>query len=399
MSEQNKKLVLTGGISFNDFKDTKPSNLGNQNTSNDTKGFTPIKGLFSNDTDKLQDNDTKNIQRNLDLINRLEYLIDNLEIEIEYKSNTDYIFDELIEIEKEHLKLLNERKEKPSIVEERRKNIERLKEEKKNARQEQIKLHNLASSQNRNISSISKINKKRRSNYVDFGKNKGQEISIPMGKSLKQSILDDNYKEKTKIIQRADAIYGSDEEYFKKFKPNKKVVKPEIIKPERREENIPDIANAEKMFFPNGTLADMPLAKTIKNNINKELEKEKDALFESLKNKKIGETDVKLDDIIPNLETYAQKSVHSKSTEELFYPSMRKEPLIFIDLKLFYNGYLEFENSIRKNHPIFDKLGFKEQNKIRIKEAKKYYKNIESFFSQIGKEKTNKLLETYLQGG
>ena len=109
MSEQNKKLVLTGGISFNDFKDTKPSNLENQNSNSDTEGFTPIKGLFSDNTDKLQDNDTKNIQRNLDLINRLEYLIDNLEIENEYNSNTNYIFDELIEIEKEHLKLLHER--------------------------------------------------------------------------------------------------------------------------------------------------------------------------------------------------------------------------------------------------------------------------------------------------
>ena len=223
MSEKEKKLVLTGGINFNDFKDTKPSNLVSQNTSNDMNGFIPIKGLFLNDTDKLQDNDTKNIQRNLDLINRLEYLIDNLEIENEYNSNTDYIFDELIEIEKEHLKLLNERKEKPSIVEERRKNIERLKEEKKNVRQEQIRLHNLALSQNRNTSSISKINKKRRSNYVDFGQNKGQKISIPMEKSLKQSILDDDYKEKIKFVERANTIYGTDEEYFKSSNQIKKL--------------------------------------------------------------------------------------------------------------------------------------------------------------------------------
>ena len=399
MSEQNKKLVLTGGISFNDFKDTKPSNLENQNSNSDTEGFTPIKGLFSDNTDKLQDNDTKNIQINLDLINRLEYLIDNLEIEIEYKSNTDYIFDELIEIEKEHLKLLNERKEKPSIVEERRKNIERLKEEKKNARQEQIKLHNLASSQNRNISSISKINKKRRSNYVDFGKNKGQEISIPMGKSLKQSILDDNYKEKTKIIQRADAIYGSDEEYFKKFKPNKKVIKPEIIKPERREEDIPNITNAEKMFFPNGTLADMPLAQTIKNNINKELEKEKDALFESLKNKKIGETDVKLDDIIPNLETYAQKNMHSKNAEDLFYPSMRKASELETDIQLFEKGLIETCKLITKKEKFKKTINVDKKIEIFLNDLKHYTQNINTLFNELGVEKTNELLRLYLKGG
>ncbi len=135
--------------------------------------------------------------------------------------------------------------------------IKKLQTENEILKKQQNENRKLINSIKKKESNITKINVPGNTKYISFQTVQDEEPIIQ-----KQRILaDKEYENALKMKEIADSLYGSDEEYFKKFYDNNK--KPVWHIPEKTitKRKVNAISDSEKMFFPQGTLADMPPAK------------------------------------------------------------------------------------------------------------------------------------------
>lgn len=109
--------------------------------------------------------------------------------------------------------------------------------------------------QNKKESTISKINVKSNNKYAFQNTNRTETKFEKMVRKRNENVI--------KMQNRADNIYGNDEEYRKKYPDsfkNKKHNYFETIRDENKsgsiKNNIPDISNPEKLLFKNGMMGD-----------------------------------------------------------------------------------------------------------------------------------------------
>ena len=133
--------------------------------------------------------------------------------------------------------------------------IERIKQEEKLLKQQQREIKKIYNALDNRRTDITKIDTgNRRKSKTEFREEDNKTEPI---------IKKRNNTEDEKINRRAEILYGNAEynQYWKDV--NNKTKKQDIgeITNQPEIKPLPDISNPEKMFFKNGTLADMPVAK------------------------------------------------------------------------------------------------------------------------------------------
>ena len=134
--------------------------------------------------------------------------------------------------------------------------IERIKQEEKLLKQQQREIKKIYNALDNRRTDITKIDTGDRRSKTEFREEDNKTEPI----IKKRNNID---SEDEKINRRAEILYGNAEynQYWKDV--NNKTKKQDIgeITNQPEIKPLPDISNPEKMFFKNGTLADMPVAK------------------------------------------------------------------------------------------------------------------------------------------
>ena len=141
-----------------------------------------------------------------------------------------------------------------------------LKKEQKAIQKQQQEIKQLKEALKPRKTSLTKINVKTQN-----------PIKLTPNKNTDEELFKLRKKNNSEAMQRrADILYGSDEEYNNKYNLKQKeeetlntksnFKEQPIIEYEAQTQLQPEISNSEKMFYNNGTLADMPLGTSLKNN-------------------------------------------------------------------------------------------------------------------------------------
>ena len=141
-----------------------------------------------------------------------------------------------------------------------------LKKEQKAIKKQQQEIKKLKEALKPQKTSLTKINVKTQN-----------PIKLTPNKNTDEELFKLRKKNNNEAMQRrADILYGSDEEYNNKYNLKQKeeetlntksnFKEQPIIEYEAQTQLQPEISNSEKMFYNNGTLADMPLGTSLKNN-------------------------------------------------------------------------------------------------------------------------------------
>ena len=159
----------------------------------------------------------------------------------------------------------NIKKEIEQNAQEREQKLKRISNSKKQQR-ENAKLNNAIKNaiNNKNSNSISKINVP--TGGLGFSYNQiNSGINEPLIKKQQRNQVKKYNENLEKLQNRADILYGTDEEYFKKYTQNNSHNYNCPVKKEITKQILPDISNPDKLLFPGGkTLADMPM-KSLEN--------------------------------------------------------------------------------------------------------------------------------------
>lgn len=146
--------------------------------------------------------------------------------------------------------------------------IKSLEYQKKLLKQQQLQNQKMINYFNKLPSNLSKIN----SNFVKpAGIHQNTEQDLSLMEKKKQSVINEDLNRFNKMQNRADIFYGSDDEYYQKYfqqfqnhldfsmHPVQNLYQFNRSNPSNT--TTPDISNPDKLFFPQGTLADMPIKK------------------------------------------------------------------------------------------------------------------------------------------
>lgn len=153
-------------------------------------------------------------------------------------------------------------------IQQKENEIKSLENQKTLLKQQQLQNQKMINSLNKQPSNLTKIN----SNFVKPAvSHQSIEQDLSLMKKKKQSAINEDLNRFDKMQNRADVLYGSDDEYYQKYfqqfqnrmdfalHPVQKLYEYNPSNPSAS--SIPAISDPNKLFFPQGTLADMPLQK------------------------------------------------------------------------------------------------------------------------------------------
>ena len=153
-------------------------------------------------------------------------------------------------------------------IQQKENDIKSLENQKTLLKQQQLQNQKMINSLNKQPSNLTKIN----SNFVKPAvSHQPIEQDLSLMKKKKQSAINEDLNRFDKMQNRADVLYGSDDEYYQKYfqqfqnrmdfalHPVQKLYEYNPSSPSAS--SIPAISDPDKLFFPQGTLADMPLQK------------------------------------------------------------------------------------------------------------------------------------------
>ena len=153
-------------------------------------------------------------------------------------------------------------------IQQKENDIKSLENQRKLLKQQQLQNQKMINSLNKKPSNLTKIN----SNFVKPAvSHQPIEQDLSLMKKKKQSAINEDLNRLDKMQNRADVLYGSDDEYYQKYfrqfqnrmdfalHPVQKLYEYNPSNPSAS--SIPAISDPDKLFFPQGTLADMPLQK------------------------------------------------------------------------------------------------------------------------------------------
>lgn len=153
-------------------------------------------------------------------------------------------------------------------IQQKENDIKSLENQRKLLKQQQLQNQKMINSLNKKPSNLTKIN----SNFVKPAvSHQPIEQDLSLMKKKKQSAINEDLNRFDKMQNRADVLYGSDDEYYQKYfqkfqnhmdfalHPVQKLYEYNPSNPSAS--SIPAISDPNKLFFPQGTLADMPLQK------------------------------------------------------------------------------------------------------------------------------------------
>ncbi|MGM9993980.1 MAG: hypothetical protein ACI37R_04545 [Candidatus Avigastranaerophilus sp.] len=153
-------------------------------------------------------------------------------------------------------------------IQQKENEIKSLENQKTLLKQQQLQNQKMINSLNKQPSNLTKIN----SNFVKPAiSHQPIEQDLSLMKRKKQSVINEDLNRFEKMQNRADVLYGSDDEYYQKYFQqfqNRMVFEPypgqnpyEFSSYNPSVSKIPAISDPDKLFFLQGTLADMPLQK------------------------------------------------------------------------------------------------------------------------------------------
>ena len=292
-----------------------------------------------------------------------------------------------------------------------------LKKEQKAIQKQQQEIKQLKEALKPQKTSLTKINVKTQN-----------PIKLTPNKNTDEQLFKLRKKNNSEAMQRrADILYGTDEEYNNKYnlkqtaeetsnaKSNFKAQP--LIEYETQTPQQPEISNSEKMFYNNGTLADMPLGTSLKKNngevdltnidikktdlpkttfdliVSKNsfkngiaLTKEEKEMINYLNEQEVdinGLGKITVGELIPNLEECIQeqkKNYYYPPQSTPYVTQKTTQNKYLNDLKLLmqvFNGYLKTFNYLETSHiPKEERDSLKKSLKGKLKIAKTFIKYI-----------------------